>query len=110
MSVKAVKKYYDEVAEQYHEMLELLQDVEKEAMEGIVEPERIDRLQSQIAPIKQNYERLSYIMFLLNQPQRASKQPRYAAQNKKLLKNLEKNNSLEAVIQENKEALKTIGE
>lgn len=110
MSVKAVKKYYEEVSQQYHEMLENIQEVEKEAMEGMVEPERIERLQSQIAPIKQNYERVSYIMFLLNQPQRKSKQPAYRIRNKKFLKQFDSKNSLEAVIEENNEALKSIGE
>lgn len=110
MSVKAVKKYYEEVSQQYHEMLENIQEVEKEAMEGMVEPERIERLQAQIAPIKQNYERVSYIMFLLNQPQRKSKQPAYRIRNKKFLKQFDSKNSLEAVIEENNEALKSIGE
>lgn len=110
MSVKAVKKYYEAVSQQYHEMLENIQEVEKEAMEGMVEPERIERLQAQIAPIKQNYERVSYIMFLLNQPQRKSKQPAYRIRNKKFLKQFDSKNSLEAVIEENNEALKSIGE
>ena len=57
MSVKAVKRYYDQICDQYKEMLENIKDLEKEAAEGLVEPERIERLKEQIAPIKQNYER-----------------------------------------------------
>jgi hypothetical protein len=49
-------------------------------------------------------------MFLLNQPQRKSKQKRYQEQNKKLLDKLDKSNSLEAVLAENEEARKHIGD
>lgn len=110
MSVKAVKKYYDQICDQYHEMFENIRDLEEEAAKGMVEPERIDRLKDQIAPIKQNYERWSYMMFLLNQPARKEKQPGYANRNKKFLNNLSENNSLKAVLNENEEALKHIGE
>lgn len=110
MSVKAVKKYYDQICDQYHEMLQDIHDLEVEASQGMVEPERIERLKEQIAPIKQNYERWSYMMFLLNQPERKSKQPRYKDQNRKFLQSLNKNNSLDAVIEENASALKHVGE
>lgn len=110
MSVKAVKQYYKEISEQYKEMLENIQDLEQEAAQGMVEPERIERLKDQIAPIKQNYERWSYMIYLLNQPQRKEKQPRYKERNKRLLASLSKQNSLDAVRAENAEALKHIGE
>jgi hypothetical protein len=110
MSVKAVKQYYDQICDQYHEMLENIHDLEVEAAQGMVEPERIERLKEQVAPIKQNYERWSYMMFLLNQPERKMKVPRYKSQNRKFLKSLSSENSLEAVLDENREALKHIGE
>lgn len=109
MSKKDVDRYYDELTEQYHEMLQDIKDFEKEVAEGIVEPERVDRLKEQIAPIKQNWERWSYMMFLLNQPARKSKVSGYKQRNKKLLANLDKANSVEATMQENKEAIERIG-
>lgn len=110
MSVKAVRRYYNQICDQYHEMLENIHDLEVEAAQGMVEPERIERLKEQVAPIKQNYERWSYMMFLLNQPERKEKQSRYKSQNRKLLSSLSKNNSLDAILKENSEALKHIGE
>lgn len=108
MSKKAVDKYFEEICEQYHEMLEDIRDLEKECSNGIVEPERIERLKSQIEPLKQNYERWSYMMFLLNQPERKSKVKRYQAQNKKLIQNLNKSNSIEATLQENENVLQEL--
>lgn len=110
MSVKAVEEYYKQICSQYQEMLENIKDFAEEAEKGLVEPERLTRLQEQIAPIKRNYERWTYMMFLLHQPNRKSKQPKYKNQNKKLLASIDSSNTLEAVIEENSEAMKHIGE
>lgn len=110
MSVKHVKEYYSQICTQYQEMLNDIKDLEKECAEGIVEPERIERLNEQIAPIKNNYERWAYMMFLLHQPNRKSKIKKYQRQNTKLLNTLSKDNSLEAVLKENNVARKSIGD
>lgn len=109
MSVKAVRKYYDQICEQYHEMIELIHDLEKEAEQDLVEPERIERLKEQVAPIKQNYERWTYMMFLLNQPERKSKHEKYKKLNSRVLQNLDKQNDLDSVLEENKASLTRVG-
>lgn len=109
MSKKDVEKYAAQITAQYSELIDILHDLEKEAAENLVEPERIERLKDQIAPIKQNYERISYIMYLYNKPTRKNKQPRYEQMNKKLLKKLSSSNSPEAVLKENDEILTKIG-
>lgn len=108
MSVKAVRNYYDQICEQYSEMLENLRDLEAEMSTGLVEPERITRLEEQIKPLKDNYERWSYMMFLLNQPERKSKHKDYERRNKKLLKSLDESNSLKSVVQENQKIIDNI--
>lgn len=110
MSVKAVKEYYDKICDQYFEMVQDIRDFEQEAAQGLIEPERVDRLKAQIEPIKNNYERWAYMMFLLNQPERKEKHKKYEQQNRRLLASLNKENSLEAVVAENNEARKHIGE
>ena len=110
MAIKHVNKYYKQICEQYNEMMQDIKDLEQEAAEGLIEPERIDRLKEQVAPIKQNYERWTYMMFLLHQPNRKEKANNYQNRNKKLLNSLNKQNSLESVLEENNEARKHIGE
>jgi hypothetical protein len=110
MSVKEVKRYYSQICDQYQEMINDIKDLEKEAEQGLIEPERIERLKEQIAPIKQNYERWSYMMFLLNEPKRKSKKANYIRRSKKLIENLDPENSLESVLAENEEARTHIGE
>lgn len=108
MSKKAVDNYYKEITDQYHEMLQDIKDIEKDVMEGLTSPDLLETLKANIAPIKQNWERWTYMMFLLNQPERKSKIPRYKQTNKKLLANLSSSNSIEATIEENKNALERI--
>lgn len=91
-------------------MINDIKDIETEAEQGLVEPEFIDRLKQQVAPIKLNYERWSYMMFLLHQPNRKEKLSRYQKQNRKLLNKLSPQNSLQAVLEENEEARKHVGE
>ena len=110
MSVKHVNEYYNQICEQYQEMISDIKDLERECEKGIVEPERVERLKEQVAPIKQNFERWSYMMYLLHQPNKKEKIKKYQRQNANLLSNMSKSNSLEAVLDENNEARKHIGE
>lgn len=109
MAKKHVDEYYNQITAQYHEMLNDIKDFEKECAEGLIEPERVERLKEQIAPIKLNWERWTYMMFLLNQPARKRKIPAYKERMQKVMKNLDSKNSVEATIDECKEARKMIG-
>ena len=110
MSIKHVNEYFATICQQYADLIENIKDLEEEAANGIVSPERIERLQEQVAPIKQNYERWAYMMFLLHQPNRKSKLQGYTRRNKKLLSTLSSANSLDSVIAENNAALTHVGE
>ena len=105
MSVKHVKEYFDQVANQYSEMLNELRDFEKEAQEGLIEPERLDKIKENMQPLINNYQTLSWIMFLLNQPNKKEKVKKYERQNKTLLNTLKKEFSREGVINTNEEVL-----
>ena len=110
MSIKHVNEYYSQICSQYKEMIQDIKDLEKEAEQGLVEPERIKRLEDQVAPIKTNYERWSYMMYLLHKPNRARKAEGYIRRTNKFTKSLDSVNSLDSVLKENNEALKHIGE
>ena len=90
------------------EMQDNLKEIEKDLANGLVEPEFLERLQEQIKPIKDNYLTLSYIMFLLNQPNRDSKVRKYEQQNKKLLSSIPFENTKEGKISQNNETIKNL--
>lgn len=81
MSVKHVKKYYDEVCNQYHEFVAELKDFQDLCNQGMVAPEVIEQAKKSIEPLKDNWEKLNYIIFLLNKPNKKSKQARYSKTN-----------------------------
>lgn len=107
MSVKDVKEYYDQITADYMEMVESLKEMEELAAQDIVNPDKITELKNAIEPIKNNYLRISYIMFLLNQPTRKEKQERYKNQNKKFLNNIKQK---ETEHEENKRIINTLND
>ena len=108
MAVRHVREYFDIVANQYVEMIDAYRDLEKECQEGLVEPERLDNMKVLLDPIKENYMRISYIMYLLNKPNRESIAPRYEASNKKLLSKITDKHTLDGVVKDNKAALEKV--
>ena len=104
MSVKHVKDYYSQVTANYCEMKGDLEDMEKMAETNQMSPEQVEQMKKIIAPVKQNYETLSYFMYLLNQPTKKSKQPTYKKQNKKLVEVSGKRTQADIII-ENKKSL-----
>ena len=110
MAVKHIKEYYEQVCDQYVMMNEELRDFQKEVENGLVEPERIDNLKKMIEPLKNNYMTLSWIMYLLNQPNRDNKERAYQKRNKKFIESLDKNFNKESIMKQNDEVIKSIGE
>lgn len=108
MAVKHVVEYYNEITEQYLELLENIRDFEAEAEKGLVEPERLDKIKENIQPLLNNYQTLSYIMYLLNKPVKKSKQGRYRNQSKKQLSKIEKQFTKDGLIKTGEETLKQI--
>lgn len=108
MSKKHVDDYFDIIANQYHDMLESLRDMEEECTKGLLDPDRLEQMKKLIEPLKQNYMRISYIMYLLNKPNREKKVKRYEEQNKKLLNSIPKEDRLNGIVEENQHTINNI--
>lgn len=85
MAKKDVDKYFDQICKDYHELIETLHDMEEEVSKGLLDPDKLIQMKEYIEPIKINWQRISYIMYLLNMPARNSKKEKYKNQNKKLI-------------------------
>lgn len=94
----------------YMEMKKTLEDMQKNLDEETAEryATQIDNLKQQVNTIKQNYDRLSYIMFLLDMPNKKSKVPTYMKQEHKKLDRVPEEDREESVIEENKKALEVL--
>lgn len=104
MAKSHVITYYLEVEYQYLEMLSILKELKELVAEGKVSIEAYEQEVANVQKLKENYERIAYIMFLLNKPKRKNKKESLA-----LLKWYEelKTHSKEAILDENKDVLAT---
>jgi hypothetical protein len=100
MAKRHVEEYFNTVANQWLEMQNELNDFAEEARKGLFPPERLEEIKTTIQPIKTNYETLSYIMFLLNMPNRKAKETKYVKSTE-----VSKNRSKDVVIAEGERVL-----
>ena len=109
MSIKHVRDYYERMVSDYVEMKRVLEEMEKLSEEkASVAINNIEQIREQVKILEANYNRLSYIMFLLNQPNKEKKKSKYFKQEKKKLNKIPVNDRKEAVINENTKVLETL--
>lgn len=107
MALKQVKDYYLQCQAQYLEMLNDAKDFDEALKGGFIEQGQFDQAQAMLNKVKENYERLSYIMYLFQQPNRANKVAKFNSQNKAVHQHLSHSGaSKESVLKENDDVLK----
>ena len=104
MSVKHFKEYYNVIAEQHKTIVDMLEKFGNEVADGLAPIEKLEQLKAQINPLLVNYDRVNYIMYLLNLPNKKEKQPKY----KKLHKKQSERGNSQEVIEENKEVINKV--
>ena len=106
MAAKDVKEYYFKLIAQKAELEADLADFEEALKNGFITEEQMQAAKDELIPYQINLDRLTYIMYLLELPNRKAKKAKFAKQNKKILDELGKRNADEqSVISENKSAL-----
>ena len=96
MAKKDVDAYFKQICNDYKDMIDALHDMEEEAAKNLISPDRLEAMKSQVDVVKNNYMRISYIMYLLNRPNRKSKTAKYDKQ-----KVFDKKATLDGVHEEN---------
>ena len=108
MAAKDVKEYYFKLIAQKAELAADLADFEEALKNGFITEDQMQAAKDELIPYQINLDRLTYIMYLLELPNRKAKKAKFAKQNKKILDELGKRNADEqSVISENKSALDT---
>ena len=106
MAARDVKEYYFKLIAQKAELEADLADFEEALKNGFITEEQMQAAKDELIPYQINLDRLTYIMYLLELPNRKTKKAKFAKQNKKILNELEKRKADEqSVISENKSAL-----
>ena len=68
MAKRHVVQYYIELENEYLEMQDTLKELQQLAQEGKIEESTYLDTKKEVDLIKSNYERVAYILFLLNKP------------------------------------------
>ena len=106
MAVKDVREYYFTMQAQLLEMKADLADFEEALKNGFITEDKMQAAIEEVAALQLNYDRLTYIMYLLEMPNRASKKAKYNKANKKLVAEFKNRKAdVESVVDENKSAL-----
>lgn len=110
MAKRHVMEYYQKVVSDYTEMKNVLKEMERLVSEEKISEAtaNIEHIKEQVNLLEANYKRLSYIVFLLNQPNREKKKNKYIKSEQKKLAVIPKEHRQEGVTEENKEALNTL--
>ena len=106
MAAKDVKEYYFKLIAQKAELEADLADFEEALKNGFITEDQMQTAKDELIPYQINLDRLTYIMYLLELPNRKAKKAKFAKQNKKIIDELERRKADEqSVIYENKSAL-----
>ena len=106
MAARDVKEYYFKLIAQKAELEADLADFEEALKNGFITEEQMHAAKDELIPYQINLDRITYIIYLLELPNRKTKKAKFAKQNKKILDELIKRNADEqSVISENKSAL-----
>ncbi len=106
MAARDVKEYYFKLIAQKAELEADLADFEEALKNGFITEEQMQAAKDELIPYQINLDRLTYIVYLLELPNRKTKKAKFAKQNKKILDELERRKADEqSVIYENKSAL-----
>ena len=84
MAVKDVREYYYNLLMQKIEMNQDLEEFKKLFADGLITEDKLTNVVENVNIINSNFERASYIMYLLEQPNRASKKQKWVKNNKQL--------------------------
>ena len=106
MAARDVKEYYFKLIAQKAELEADLADFEEALKNGFITEEQMQAAKDELIPYQINLDRITYIIYLLELPNRKAKKAKLVKQNKKILDELGKRNADEqSVIAENKSAL-----
>lgn len=105
MAVKHLREYYATITAQHELTLRELKGWETECTNGMITPEMLEEIKRRAQPTLKNYMDLSYIMYLLDQPQRDSKKRAYQKRQQAFLSHCPKSSTVEGKVEEGKRAI-----
>lgn len=110
MSIKDVRDYHLRMTSDFVELKETIKQLESEITPDMSTEalQNIESLKKRAERIQENYNRINYIIYLLDMPTRKSKKARWENQEKKRLGRIPESDRLTGVHKENKSNLEEL--
>ena len=105
MSKKHFEQYLESVYKSYLNMERVYKAYQEECEKDMTSPDVLKQLEETMRPIRDSYNTLRYVKYLLDMPNKDSKGARYINQNRKLLNSIDDKYKKEAVLKNNEEVL-----
>ena len=107
MSIKDVRDYHLKMTSDYMELKTTLDTLQSEIDEesSAEALKNISELKALANKVQENYNRINYIIYLLDKPTRKNKHTKWENQNKKRLNDIPNKDRLDAISKENKQSL-----
>ena len=103
MSKKHFEQYLESVYKSYLNMERVYKAYQEECEREMTPPEALQQIEATLKPIKDSYNTLRYVKYLLDMPNKKSKTARYTKSQAALLKSIDDKYKKEAVLQRNAE-------
>lgn len=98
MALGDVKQYYGKMFAQYAEMLGDLNDYQEAVEAGHFTEEDLAAVKADVAKLKENVDRLGYILFLFEMPNRKTKKKRFRESHKNVIELFDSKNASESKV------------
>lgn len=108
MSKKDLEQYYNQMTAQYKDLQKEVHEFEQDAANNMMSPEALQDFKDSIAPFMVNWQRVTYLMYLLHKPVKKEKQEQYIDKSKPLLEKVGKENTGESVLEENTQIIEKV--
>lgn len=110
MSVKEVRDYYMRMTSDYIELKQTLEKLESEITPetSAVALQNIDNIRKQCKAVQENYNRINYIMYLLDMPKNNKKKQKWSKQEKRRLESIPEEARLPFIQKENKAVISNL--
>lgn len=84
MALNDARGYLYTMLNQYLEMQEDLKDFDEAFKDGYITEERLEEVKYEVSQLKENYDRIQYIMYLMEIPNRKAKKEKFHHANKRV--------------------------
>lgn len=86
-------------------MIDVIHELEEEVSKNIISQEKLDETLKSVDKLKENYMRWSYMMYLLNLPNKKDKKKVYEKRMEKFINKIPKKDRIKQVLEENTSCL-----